>query len=128
MENLKIAVDNTARSRGKTKSKEVPDAELLRQCVIYVQSVAAFAAGFKLDVDAAYEFAEAEGSMNNRGAIALKRITEIEAKTAEGLSAKACAAEVMFKDWEEDDLNELPKAFLQSFVKDVRTHFRAVQS
>jgi hypothetical protein len=96
------------------------DKRLIEQCVIYAQSVAAFAAGCEVDCD------DPEVDRHgDRAMAALKRIAKIPARTAEGLRAKAHILPIVIKDCE-GCLNDEDKKFSLSLSADVKAFLQTI--
>jgi hypothetical protein len=85
---------------------------LIRECVIYAQSIAAHDAGFNVDPDGNMIHAAPLGDYHiDRAHQALVKISRIPVTTAEGLQAKARIVRALEKHEE---------AFLLSFAADVK--------
>lgn len=121
----KLKVKSPATPRQKAAS--VPnDAGLIRDCVAYAQSFAAYHNGFKADPSGNNDFAESLGDKYSaRAATSLAKITAMAAKTAEGLQAKARIVPMVIDDspmsMERDE-----EAFLRSFASDVKAFLEPI--
>ena len=113
----------TAKARSKNTG---PDDALIRECVGYVQNVAAFHAGFKADPGGNSEFAEPAGT---KFAVAyhaaLHKIGKMSAVTAEGVHAKARMAPFVLED-DSGGFETASRNFFFSFAADVKRFFQSV--
>lgn len=98
------------------------DAKIVRACIRYAQSVAAFRAAFDADPDPNFAFAESSGEFDDEAWKALEKVAGMSAQSAEGINAKARIA-VIVLDQCRTSLEESEEAFLRSFALDVRRHF-----
>ena len=96
------------------------DTGLIRDCVVYAQSVAARENGFKADPTGNCDFAAPLGDKYlARASDMLFKIAVKNAKTAEGLQAKARIASMVIPD-EFRGIGRVEEAFLRSFALDVK--------
>jgi len=100
----------------------VPDAELIRTCITYVQSAVAWNIGFDVDETGDNEFAQEVGDKyrraRNRAAI---DATELTPQTWFGLFAKARLASVLLDDVvnSRNAINAHEVSYLVAFARDV---------
>jgi hypothetical protein len=100
------------------------DTALIRECVIFAQSLGAYAVGFKADPDGDNKHAASLGSFHlDRARQALTKLLRTRATTAEGLQAKARIVPMML-DNSAGDLDEDDEAFLLSFAADVKAFLK----
>ena len=110
------------RKPAKRPAKKQPkkDFALIRECVIYAQSVAAQSAGFAADPTGNNDHASALADIYfKRAEAALLKIARTPATTVEGLQAKARIVPVMIDDNEGSIVPE-EKAFFRSFAAEVK--------
>ena len=99
---------------------EKQDFALIRDCVIYAQSVAAQSAGFAADPTGNNDHASALADIYfERAKAALVKIARTQATTAEGLQAKARIASVVVDD-SEGSIDAEEQAFFRSFAVEVK--------
>jgi hypothetical protein len=93
---------------------------LIRECVVFAQSIAAYEAGFKADPDGNNAHAAALGNHHlARARQALVKLSHTPATTAEGLQAKARIVSVVI-DEAHQSIERHEEAFLLSFAADVK--------
>jgi hypothetical protein len=115
----KRAAKAKAASRRKV-TKPLNESVLIRECVVYAQSIAAQSAGFRADGDGDMVHAVALGRLqSSRAKQALARISSMHAETAEGLQAKARILTIVLDD-SEGSLEIYDAAFLVAFATDVK--------
>jgi hypothetical protein len=104
------------------------DTRLIKECVIYAQSIAAFHDGFKVDSDGNNCHAAALGERHtNRARQALTKITAMPATTPEGLCSKARVMRVVFDDnLDGGCLPEADTQFLKSFAVEVKNFLQPI--
>lgn len=113
------------KSRTRPGDSRSPDARLIAECVIYAQSVAAWAAGFEADPDGDCVHANKLGAdARARAGVALKAIPKMKATTASGLLAKARIVPTIIKD-AAGSLDEREEDYMASFVADVTDYLAA---
>jgi hypothetical protein len=123
----KLKRASKAKTAPRRKATKPPnDTALIRECVVYVQSVAGFHAGWKADPSGDSVYAAPAGErFNNRAALALEKITSTPATTAEGLLSKARIVPSLIQDAGGSfDVRE--KAFLASFGTNVETFLQPI--
>lgn len=117
-----------SKKRAKAAAKRAPsDKALIRECVIYAQSTAAFQKGFKADPDGNSTQAAALGDRHsNRAWQALTKITATPATTPEGLCSKARVAAIVFEDNEGGCFENADLEFLKSFAAEVKKFLQPI--
>jgi hypothetical protein len=115
------------RAAKKMQTKAAKDTALIRECVIYAQSVAALHEGYTADPGHGDSIAGALGEKyNDRIRQALTKITAMPATTPGGLCSKARIVAVVFRDHEGGCLPELEEEFLKSFAVDVKNFLQPI--
>jgi hypothetical protein len=116
----------TARSRRKPLSLRVthPDAGLIESCIEYAMEMAGTQIAYEVDPTDSDFAAFFDTKAQGRGEKALQFITECEARTMDGLRAKAAIVETVLQDWN-DNLEKLGHDFLVSLARDVIRHQQA---
>jgi hypothetical protein len=103
------------------------DTALIRECVIFAQSVAAWHAGFDADPDGDNVHAESLGDHHDdRAKQALKKITRMSARTPEEVQAKAKIVPFVNLRLAGCVWDELEQAFVVSFGADVKTFLEPI--
>jgi hypothetical protein len=117
-----------ATSRRKATKTE-NDTALIRECVIYAQSIAAHRAGFRADPDPDCCHAEALGNPHfSRAHQALTKIAGIPTTTPQELRSKARIVPVLFEDNQDGRLNSIGVDFLTSFANEVEKFLEKFES
>ena len=115
------------RSKKRAATKPASDVALIRECVIYAQSVAAMHKGFKADPDGSSVQAAALGNRYiNRAWQALTKIAATPATTPAGLCSKARIVEIVFEDNEGGCGEEDQIAFLKAFGVEVKKFLQPI--
>jgi hypothetical protein len=124
----RVLADAKAKTRRKTsRSKKPSDTALIRECVIYAQSVAAFHTGFKADPDGSSVHAESIGNkFDHRAWQALTKIAATPATTPAGLCSKARIVEIVFEDSAASYVQEDQTAFLKAFGLEVKKFLQPI--
>jgi hypothetical protein len=111
----------------KIQTKPAKDTALIRECVIYAQSIAAFHDGFDADPDGNNCHATALGDRyENRAWQALTKITVTPARTPEGLCSKARIVAVVFRDNCGNCFADTEAEFLKSFAIEVKNFLQPI--
>lgn len=117
----------TTKKTAPRKIKRPSDTALIRECIVYAQSVAAFHKDFKADPDGSSDQAAAMGDRyNNRASQALTKIANTPAATPEGLCSKARIVEIVFEDNEGGCLEADACDFLKSFGAEVKAFLQPI--
>lgn len=102
------------------------DTALIRECVIFAQSVAAYDAGLAADPDRNSVHAERFANQYlGRANEALAKISQTPASTAEGLQAKARIVPVVISNAAQS-MDDREEAFFLSFGADVKAFLETV--
>jgi hypothetical protein len=117
-----------AKTKRKTsQSKKPSDTALIRECVIYAQSVAAVHKGFTADPDGSSVHAAALGDRyNNRAWQALTKIAATPATTPAGLCSKARIVEIVFENNQGGCVEEDAIAFLKAFGVEIKKFLQPI--
>jgi hypothetical protein len=115
-----VAFPKSKRTTGPKKPSF--DHALIRKCVTYAQTIAAFHGGWDADPSGNSDFAADKRSLQYERAAeaALTAIARTRAATPEGLQAKARVVPILMKDLGNSVMNEDQMEFLLSFAKEVR--------
>jgi hypothetical protein len=110
-----------AKASSRRKATKPPnDTALIRECVIYAQSVAAHRGGFPADTGGDMTHAAALGARHlARAQQALTRITNMTASTSVGLQSKACILPMVIED-SCGGMEALDELFFRSFAANVK--------
>jgi hypothetical protein len=118
------------KAKGKKAKKERKDrnAAVVKQCVRYMQSLAAWRAGFTADPDGDGKTAEPLADYQIKcSKKALVKLARMRATTAEAVQAKALIVSPMIEDNREvGNLEEEEEAFLSSFAADVKVFLQTI--
>jgi hypothetical protein len=107
---------------GRAPSDDKAARALIRECILFVQSVAAYDAGFKADPDGDYAHAARLGDRHlDRASEAFEKISRTPATTTEGLQAKARIVPALIKHAAQS-MDEREEAFFLSFAADVKAY------
>jgi hypothetical protein len=118
-------IARASKKRGATKS--VSDASLIRECVAYAQSIAAFNAGFKADPDGSMKYASKAGDYYSRRAEdALNKMSQMKARTPEGLQAKARIISDIIGSVQYEGFDGSSAAFLRIFGVEVKNFLQSI--
>lgn len=118
-----------ANAKAKAKAKKTPlrDASLIRECVAYAQSLAAFNAGFKADPDGSMKYASKSGDYYSRRAEeALNKMSQMKAQTPEGLQAKARIVSDIIGSVQYEGFDGSSAAFLRIFGVEVKNFLQPI--
>jgi hypothetical protein len=128
---LQLVTENkpepAAASGDETVRAKRAETALIRECVIYAQSVAAWAGGFDADPDGDSAHAAPLGKSHfARAEQALAKISRTPAMTAEGLQAKARIVPAIMKAAAGCVMDKEEGAFLSSFGADVKAFLEPI--
>ena len=123
----KAKAKNIRRSKKRIATKPASDTALIRECVIYAQSVAAMHKGFRADPGGSSEIAATLGHKHtSRAWQALTKIAATPATTPLGLCSKARIVAIVFEDADGQCGEEDQIAFLKSFGDEVKNFLQPI--
>jgi hypothetical protein len=116
-----------AKAAPRRKATKPPnDTPLIKECVVYAQSVAAAVAGFEADPDGNNKHAaQLSDRHNNRASQALTKIATMTASTPEGLQSKARILPMVIDD-SCGSMEDADEAFYRSFAADVKKFLETI--